>query len=673
MRAQCSRPLAPGYLKRASDATSTRRQARWYTSIAMAHEVRTACTRDCPDACQIIATVEDGRVTRLRGDRAHPVTRGFLCYRTDHYLERQYSAERLTGPLVRRGGRLEPASWDEALDLVAERLAEARDRHGAESILSVRSGGSLGLMKMVNRHFFELLGPVTHTRGDICSGAGEAAQQADMGISDAHDLEDLEHSRAIVLWGKNVAETGVHLMPVLKRARARGVPIVQIDPVHNARTLQLCDRYYPVRPGGDGFLALAVARVLLDEGLGDPEAPSYTDGFEAFAALARRRSVEAWTALADLPASAAHELAELLARRPAAIFVGWGLARRLHGSATVRLLDALGAVSGNLGVPGGGVSYYFQRRGGFDTSWVKRPENAGARTLLEPLLGEEILGADPPIRVAVVDNANPASQLPESATVARALAGVPFLVVIDAFLTDTAELAQVVLPTTTMLEEHDVVGAYGHAWVQLAQPVVDPAPGARSDLAIYQALACRLGFGDALAAPAEAWIDRLLAPMAKAGVTREALARRALRKPEAPRVLFEGRRFPTPTGRFQLICDFPDAPPAFDEGYPLCLMSNASYRTQASQMEQSAQQDPPVVTLHPDAAPAHADGDLATLASPLATVTVRLRFDPAQRRDLVVYAKGRWGKFGGPNALVRARETDAGGGAAYYDQGVRVV
>ena len=639
----------------------------------MATEVRTACTRDCPDACQILATVEGGRITRLRGDPAHPVTRGFLCYRTDHYLERQYSDERLTTPLIRRDGALRPASWDEALDLVAQRLAEARDRHGPASILNVRSGGSLGLMKQVNRHFFELLGPITFTRGDICSGAGEAAQEADMGVSDAHDLEDLQHTRAIVLWGKNVAETGVHLIPHLKAARARGVPIVQIDPIHNARTLALSDRYYPVRPGGDGFLALGIARILLDEGLCDPAAPWYTDGFDAFAALARRHPVEEWAARADLPVASVRELAELFGRhKPTAIFVGWGMARHLAGSATVRLVDALAAITGNLGVPGGGASYYFARRAGFDTSWVKRPENRGARTLLEPLLGEEILRADPPIRAAVIDNANPASQLPDSGTVARGLASIDFLVVIDAFLTDTAELAHVVLPTTTMLEEHDVVGAYGHHWVQLAQPVVPPPEGVRSDLEIYQALADRLGFGEAMRGSAEAWIDRLLAPMAAAGVTREALQQRALRKPEAPRVLFEGRRFPTASGRFQLIGEFPEAPPPIDPSYPLTLMSNSSYRNQASQMSRAEQQGEPTVTVHPDAAPGRAEGELATLASPIAEVAVRLRFDAKQRRDVVIYAKGRWGKFGGPNTLVRARETDAGGGAAYYDQGVRI-
>ncbi|MFT3770016.1 MAG: molybdopterin-dependent oxidoreductase [Minicystis sp.] len=640
----------------------------------MPHEVRTACTRDCPDACQILATVEDGRITRLRGDPAHPVTRGFLCYRTDHYLDRQYSPERLTQPLIRRGGELTPATWDEALDLVAAKIAEARDRYGYESILRVGGGGSLGILKLVNRHFWELFGPITHTRGDICSGAGEAAQKADMGISDAHDLDDLENSRAIVLWGKNVAETGVHLIPHLKRARARGVPIIQIDPVHNAQTLKLCDRHYAPRPGGDGFLALGVARVLLDEGQTDPEAPSYCDGFEAFTALARRHTAAEWAALADLPESAVREIANLYAQhKPTATFVGWGMGRRLHGSATVRLVDALAAITGNLGVPGGGATYYFQRRGGFDTSFIKRAENRAARTLLEPLLGEEILRADPKVRFAIVDNANPASQLPESGTVARALSSIDFLVVVDAFLTDTAELAHVVLPTTTMLEEHDVVGAYGHHYVQLAQPVVPPPEGVRADLEIYQALADRLGFGEKMSGAATQWIDRVLAPMAERGVTREALARKSLRKPEAPRVLFEGRRFKTESGRFQLVTEFPAEPPAPENGYPLVLMSNSSYRNQASQMSRAEQQAPPPVTVHPDAAPGLADGELAVLESPLARVVVRLRLDAKQRRDVVIYAKGRWGKFGGPNALVRARETDAGGGAAYYDQGVRIV
>ena len=640
----------------------------------MIHTVRTACTRDCPDACQIIATVEDGKILRIKGDPTHPVTRGFLCYRTDHYLERQqYSPERLTRPLIRKDGVLEPASWEEALDLVARKLAEARTAHGAESVFHYQSGGSLGLMKLLNGHFFEHFGPITKKTGDICSGAGDAAQLADMGREDAHDLTDLQNSRAILLWGKNVSETGVHLIPHLKAARARGVPIFQIDPVHNAQTLKLSDRHYAPAPGSDGFLALGIARVLLDEGWAHPDAASWCDNFEEFTALARRNTVAEWAALSQLSVEDVRAIAELYGHtKPAALFVGWGLARRLHGSATVRLLDALGALTGNLGLPGGGVSYYFQRRGGFDTSFIKRPENAGARTFLEPILGEELLRADPRVRVAILDNGNPVSQLPDSKRVAEGLSSVDFLVVLDPFLTDTAELAHVVLPTTTMLEEHDVVGAYGHHYIQLAQPVVAPPEGVLSDLAIYQALAERLGFGEAMKGSAESWIDRYIAPMAKHGITREALAKGGLRKPEAPRVLYEDRRFPTPTGRFRLITDFPAAPPQLEDGYPLHLLSISTYRNQSSQISRAAQQETPSITLHPDAAKGHEDGSLARLVSPIGAVTVRLRFDPKQRPDVVVYNKGRWGKLGGPNSLIRARVTDAGGGAAYYDQGVRI-
>jgi anaerobic selenocysteine-containing dehydrogenase len=635
--------------------------------------VRTACTRDCPDACQVLATVKDGRVVRLQGDPKHPITRGFLCYRTDHFLERQYSEERLTTPLIRKNGALEPASWDEALDLVAKELTEARDVYGAQSIFHYQSGGSLGMVKTLNRLLFEAIGPYTKKRGDICSGAGDAAQMTDMGEEDAHDLSDLEHSKTIVLWGKNVAETGTHLIPHLKAAKKRGARIIQIDPCFNEKTLQLSDTYYAIRPGGDGFLALGIARALFEMGAVAKDAESYCDGFEAFSALAHRFTVAEWAARADLPESSVREIAALYGlNTPAALFVGWGMGRRLHGSAAIRLLDALGAITGNLGTRGGGVSYYFKRRGGFD-SVVGQASPPPYRTLLEPLLGEELLNATPKVRVAVVDNGNPVSQLPDSTTVAKGLSSVDFLVVLDAFLTDTAELAHVVLPTSTMLEEHDVVGAYGHAYVQLSQPAVPPPAGVRSDFQVYKAIAQRMGLESAFRGDEVDYIDRMLAPMAEGGVTREKLVQGGLRKPKAPVVMFEDKRFPTATGKFQLITDFPSEPVALEPDYPLHLLSIATHKTQASQRSRKGQEDGPgTVIVHPDAANGKKTGDRALLSSPLGEVEVVLELDARQRRDVVIYHKGRWAKYGGPNALIRARVTDAGEGAAYYDQGVRL-
>ncbi len=633
--------------------------------------VRTTCTRDCPDACQLLATVEDGRVTRLRGDPNHPVTQGFLCHRTNHFLEdRQYSGERLLRPLVREGGRLVETTWEKALDRVAGALQNALREHGPLSIFHYQSGGSLGLLKLLNRRFFELLGPVTHKRGDICSGAGDAAQLADMGREDAHDLDDLKNSKAIVLWGKNVAETGVHLIPHLLAAKKRGVPILYIDPVRREGTARIADRTIGVAPGGDGFLALAVLRRLFERKLTDPRAPSYCDNWQGFSALVQRHPVSDLAERAGVSVAEVDEIATIYGEnKPAALFVGWGLARRAHGAKAVRLLDALAAVTGNLGVAGGGASYYFQRRGGFDTASLRT--GTIGRTLLEPLLGEELLRADPKVRVMVIDNGNPVSQLPDSNRVAEGIRSVDEVVVLDAFLTDTAELASVVLPTTTMLEEHDVVGAYGHSWVQLATPVVAPPEGVMSDLAIYQALADRLKI-KGLEGDPRVWIDGLLAPMAAKGVTREALSKGALRKPEAPHVLFEGQRFDTPTGRFQLIDEHPAAPEPLDAGFPLHLLSCSSFRTQSSQQSRAAQLEPALVSAHPDAAPFARDGDVVRLVSPVAEARVRLRFDATLRPDLVVFPKGRWAKFEGPNTLVRARVTDLGEGAAYDDQGVRI-
>ena len=246
---------------------------------------KTICNRDCPDACSIVATVEDGKVTRIRGDKDHPVTRGFLCYRTSLFLSTQYSRNRLTAPLLRTNGRFKPVSWEEALDLAAERLTSIRRESGPAAIFHYRSGGSLGLLKHLSDYFFEQFGPVTVKRGDICSGAGDSAQETDFGEEDSNDVFDLLNSRNILLWGKNVFTSSPHLVPVLRDAKARGAQLVLIDPVCH-KTSILCEEFIQLRPGSDFALAMAVAQILFDHGWIDPQAAQYCDHLDAFESLA---------------------------------------------------------------------------------------------------------------------------------------------------------------------------------------------------------------------------------------------------------------------------------------------------------------------------------------------------------------------------------------------------
>jgi anaerobic selenocysteine-containing dehydrogenase len=275
--------------------------------------VRTACNRDCPDACGLLVTVENGR---------------------------------------------------------AVRLLAAREQYGPSAIMHYRSGGSLGLLKALADLLFERFGPVTIKRGDICSGAGEAAQELDFGQAESHDLFDLLNSKVIVLWGKDPHTSGVHLLPVLRDAAKRGCTIVGIDPLRT-RAAELCDLFIQPRPGGDGALALCVAAVLLERGWVDENLDAWSDGAAGFSELARSRSPRGWAARADVPWDAALKLAEtygqgsdeyplilLATSTPKAQSSQWSVEPQpgppparvhpdvagLHGGSAVRLVSRLGAL-----------------------------------------------------------------------------------------------------------------------------------------------------------------------------------------------------------------------------------------------------------------------------------------------------------------------------------------
>lgn len=634
--------------------------------------LRTVCNRDCPDACSIVATVEDGRVTKIAGDPEHPVTRGFLCWRTNQFLETQYAPTRVTTPLLRKGDTLVPVGWEEALDYVARELLRIRAESGAAAIFNYRSGGSLGLTKLAVDTFFEAFGPCTKKRGDICSGAGEAAQELDFGVSDSSDLFDLLNSKHILLWGKNVFTSSPHTLTVLKDAKARGTEVVVVDPVHN-RTASIADRYVQVRPGGDFALAMAVASVVFDRGWTDPDVRSYCDGLDDFSALVRSRSLEAWCAEADVEPAVAEDLARRLADKPAAILVGWGMGRRKNGGAIVRALDALGLLTGNVGISGGGVSFYFRRRGAFDTSFAGR--KSPPRTICEPLFGQEILAAeDPPIRAVWITAGNPVAMLPDSRTNARALATRELVVVVDSMLTDTARLAHVVLPTTTLLEADDLLGAYGHHWLGVARPVVPPPEGVKSDFDIIRVLAERVGLADVLPATARQLQEKMVATkLEPLGVTLEKLEAGPVKNPLAPPVLFADRVFPTPNGRARLIAEAPAPAPTPTAAFPLLLTSVSTPRSQSSQWARPPER-PLELTVHPDAADGLADGSVCKLESEIGAIAVRLRFDPKQRRDVALLPKGGHLADGSAaNAITRAALTDLGEGGALYDEPVRIV
>jgi anaerobic selenocysteine-containing dehydrogenase len=641
--------------------------------------VHTTCTRDCPDACAVIAHIENGRVVRLEGDASHPLTRGFLCKKTYQYPSRVYSSNRILHPLRRTKAGWRRISWDDAFDTVAEWLTTVQAQDGSLAVLHYQSAGSMGLLKGLNSRFFNLWGGVTEAVGSLCAGAGIAGQLSGYGAVRSHAPDDLLNSRTILIWGRNPVVTNIHMLPLLKTARERGATVVVIDP-RRTETVKYANQHVALKPGGDACLAIGMAQSLLRQGLVDGEfLAAATAHFAEFQRLLE--GVEQQTVLDRTGVSA--ETIDALAQRygtqkPASIHLGMGPQRWMAGAEAFRLIDALAALTGNIGVPGGGVNYASRLPALIDQSWMAADRAKARRLVLRPSIGRDLLEArDPPVRLAWVCGANPVTQALNSDLVRQALGHIEHVVVNDIYLTDTAQFAHLFLPTTTFVEEEDLlVTDWWHAYLSYVRPVVPPCGEAKSDLAIFQGLAMRLGFGDEMAGSAGEWIDRLIAPMQGYGITLDRLRTDGwVRHPLAQDVPFADRRFYTPSQQFEFLTTWgEDFRPAAD--YPLYLITGKTNTRLNSQVLDRDRDQLPQVWAHPQAVAGLglAPGDEALVESPYGSLRVRIQIDAQQRYDTLFTNQGTWlGGGGTPNQLTGDVISHHGQLGAYNHVSVRLV
>jgi anaerobic selenocysteine-containing dehydrogenase len=647
--------------------------------MALTEIRRTACSLDCFDACGIVAEVADGRIVRIAGDPEHPITRGALCNKVNHYLrDRFYHPDRQLHPLRKVNGAWQRLGWNGALDLIAEKLTRTKERHGTLSVLYHKGNGSFAGLKIMGERFFNLYGGVTQAVGRFCGGEADYGTNLSFGACEIHDPLDLaEHTRLFLIWGRNPAVTNIHMMPVFKAARARGARAIVIDP-GLTKTVRYCDGHVQPRPGSDGHLAIGMAKVILARTHVDrARVAALSDHFDDYLAILESMSMDEIVRRTDLSAEAIEALALDYARtRPATILQGIGLQQYTRGAQTYRLIAALGMLTGNIGIPGGGVNF-----GNWPWAIMHKPvaldrRTSPVRTVPVSKLGESLeTTTDPRITMAFFMSTNLVNQMPGTPGMQRELAKLDFRVCVDQFLTDTAECADVFLPSTTMLEEEDFLPSYGHLWMQLMQPVVAPQGEARSDLAILQGLADRLGFGADMAGNPAHWIDQLTSTFQ--GVSHAALKTAGGRLwPEGtPRVPWAEGKFKTPSGRFVFPAVFDDDPVLPSSEFPLHLIALASDKAINSQIPEERQRGARLIAhVHPATARGQGlgDGDAARLVSPRGALPVTLACDDGVRPDSVFVPKGDWAKHDrGLNVLTEPRFT-AGTGTAYNQNFVRL-
>ncbi len=661
----------------------------------------TYCPLDCPDACSLDVTIDNGRVATIAGNHANPLTAGTICAKVRDFADHMYGPERVLRPAIRDGrkgsGRFRDVTWDEALERVATELQRARDSFGGESILPLCYGGSNGMLTQdaVDARLFRRLGASRCLR-TACAAPTGAAAQGLYGRMPGVALPDYEHARLIVIWGCNPAASGIHLQAPIQRARQQGAKLIVVDP-RRTRLAKQADIHLPVRPGTDLPVALSLIRWLFETGAADRGfLNAHTTGADRLAAAAApwtfaRAAAEAGVGQADLEA-----VARLYATvSPAVVRCGWGPERNRNAGSAVAAILALPAVAGKFGVRGGG--YTMSNSPAFrdidPTAASAEPEaSPPPRAVNMNQLGRALTELDdPPVKVLFVYNANPWATLPAQQKIQTGMARDDlFTVVFDAVWTDSARQANVVLPATTFLEHHELGRGYGAMLLQRARPVVAPVADARPNYDVFADLVRRCGLARAGDPDGP---DELVAALLQS-------------TPQGPRLAAElashDRAFPgCGPSPIQFVDVFPATPdrkahlhpdnldreaPAGLYGYspdpatsaaPLALISPATSRTISSTFGQLNREQVPI-ELHPDDAAARsiATGDTVRVWNDLGEVVCYAAVNRDLRPGVAVLPKGLWSHNTGNGATVNTlcpdTLTDLGGGACFNDARVQI-
>lgn len=651
--------------------------------------VKTACTLDCWDSCSIIAQVEDGEILKLKGDARNPVTGEFLCEKGYNHLKMRKHPERLIKPLIKEEGVFKEASWDEALNLVAEKLDKLRKENPTTGLLYISEFGNSGVLKKADQRFFNAFGGVTMPTGSLCSGAGNEAQRYDFGKALSHQPSDYLNSKLIIIWGRNPVATGPHLVPWIKKAKEKGTKIITIDPLET-ETTKISDQHIAPRPGSDGALALTMANWIIKNGYIDKDyIQKNTIGYKEFADSVSGFSLQRGQELTGIFKETIKELAYDYARlNPAAIILGFGIQRYSNGGDTVRAIDALGSLTGNIGISGGGVSYNNQVSDGLiDMEFLTGKSLAkNRRTYKRPLLADFILNEeDPPVKMVYTARANPINQAMDTKKLVRAFEEVDFKVTLDMFLNDTAQLSDVVLPIKHFLEEDNIVlPPTNHSYINYCNRAVQAPQGLLSELEILTELAKRLELVDFPIMDSQEWLKQMLLPMnADFNIELDKLKEQPIKVAGILEIPWSDGVFKTPSGKFEFysklakeegfspIASYYSIKVKLSEDYPFYLITPHLRQSLHSQhFVLKGQDHTPTIYIKPQSAKDLGlnDKDNVKISTETGSINAVLEYDKKMLPDRVKIYEGGWLKRnGGINRLIPEIYSKMGNHAAYYE------
>lgn len=666
----------------------------------------TACPRNCYSTCSFKVTVTEGKITKIDPQSLNKATPEGVCLKGLSYIERVYSPKRILHPLKKIKGKFTRISVEEAISEIVGKLLHYKENFSPKSILFYSASGMSGLLNSFSSNFWKMFGGATTVYGNLCWPAGLEATRLTLGENKHNAPWDLENAKLIIVWGKNPAESNIQQMIPIEKAQANGAKLVVIDP-RRTFSSERADLLIQPIPGTDGILALAVAKIIIEKNQVDQEfIKNNVHGYEEFKTSLENLSIEEASSESGVSTEFINKLADLIGRiKPMTLIPGYGMQRYSNGGQTIRCLMVLNIITGNIGKPGACWKYadlqgdiFSRLKEPLSYFPPEKPDGIFRRTISTARLGEEMLAVkDPELKMAWVERGNPVTQNPDSQKVIEAFRKLEYKVVVEQFMTDTAQEADIILPAKSMFEQTDIINSYWNPYIQLRQKVIDPPGEVMPETEIYYRLAKELKIPEETIDKfliktddklIEKWLDEQLKNFPELSV--EKLKKSPVLAPGYEEIAFENMKFDTPSGKIELYSEeaknkwkvnplpgyekLTEGIKGKNKDFKYTLLSpNTKNRihSQFGNLDVIKLLDPePYVTisledvLHKNVT----DGDFVRIFNSRGEIRIKVKTDASLRPGNLVIVNGYWHQEGAcPNTLSKGRETDMGFGTAFHD------
>lgn len=651
------------------------------------------CTLDCFDCCKFNVYVKDNSIVKIEGDKNHPYTKGFICKKGLAHLDRLNHKDRIYNPMIKKDNKWIEISFDEALNIMAEKLKEYKEKFGSKSIMYYEQYGNGSILKSIGNIFLNMYGGASVSKGGPCWSAGIAAQKENFGDVRSHSLDDMLNSKNIFVWGKNPAFTTIHTMQMIRKAKANGSKIIVIDPIYT-KTAEISDLYIRVKPGGDLALALAIGKTIIEKNLYDKEyIDSYVLGFDDYREYVKSLDLNNLLEISGVSMDDLESIVSLYTKKYSTFLLGYGMQKYKSGGNTIKAINTLGAITGQIGFSGGGVNYankvypsvingdpynseslgdsrkfYTSDISDFIDYSIKGQTYYKDGIFTKDISNKEDLESlDIPVKMAIITKSNLLNQLPNLNKLKYSMDNIEFKVCFDMFMTDTAKECDMFIPTTSTLESEDLIySSMTNPYITYNEKALEPKNIYMDEYYFFMELAKRMGIKEYPNVSKREYLTKIIEPLKDyyEDISLDKIKNEYITIHKS--VAWEDKKFLTPSGKFEIsLCK--DSLSYNDEN-KIRLLTNHGRDSLSSQHLMDVEGiSNAYINRRLALKKGIYDNEVVILKSENGSIKVKINIDESVGDNIVMMYVGWWDKHGNPNILTSSGISDIGGQITYNE------